>query len=157
MSKEIKNNDRTLVTGNKPANKMPLSKSGEGFIIQPGGTTFNKDEWEDLSLPPVIKAKDFPVGSALLGKILMLQSTEIPDTKPPKKGLLVILETSVGKCAIPGTAVVIRSLQITGVEEGKPESPFIGRDMLITATGQRQSSKKGMRDFWGFDVKVKKA
>jgi hypothetical protein len=154
-----------MSTKNKEATKSQEPENGKeittvnrvgGFLAEPGGTSFNAEEWEDRSLPPLIKAKDFKVGAVLIGKIEALTATEIPNTK--KRGCLVTIVTArAGRCAIPATAVIIRSFVITGIDEGKPASPYIGREVMIKATGAAKTGKKGMRDFWGFDVKVKKA
>jgi hypothetical protein len=69
----------------------------------------------------------------------------------------LVIKSEAGRCSIPATAVIIRSLEIKGIEEGKPETILIGRQIMIRSTGAVKNKKKGMRDFWGFDVKVKKA
>lgn len=124
-----------------------------GFLLSEH--KIDSTEWEDKSLPPVIKPKDFKPGQVLVGEIREVTKVKV-DKTTNKLGALCVIMTVGGVCAVPVTAVLERALEVEGVGTENPTCPLVGRTVSIQATGQVKSNTKAHRDFWNFNVKVKK-
>lgn len=139
----------TLVTNDAPTAERTTMLGGYLMV-----STDDNEGWEDKSLPPMIKPKDFGPGMVLIGRIIGISSLEIPENK--KLGGCITLETKGGKCAIPITTVLEKAISVKGLGTTDPTTEFIGYDIRLQSLGAVKSAKRGHRDFWNFDVKIRK-
>jgi len=100
---------------------------------------------KEVSAPLMVKAKDFPDGGTISGKFIGIDCHEIEEVinkKKQKKNIgSIILEQGDRKIKIGITAMISYGLKIEGMEEGKPVSPFIGKNISILKDGMLPSKK----------------
>lgn len=109
-----------------------------------------------VSMAPMLKPQQFPVGVVLVGKF-----AKIFATKPGKnedgsdktgEGFEIMPEGAKVGVALPAVAVLKRALEITGSGDAAT-SPHLGKTVAIQKLAEKIPSKKG-NAAWNFIVEI---
>lgn len=107
--------------------------------------------FKQVSLPPIIKPKEFPVGQVLVGKITGIMPSPIEEYK----NNLLQLDIVSADPAVNGTKVCFPiTSTIESALEKKPEN-FVGRTIAIKSLGVIPSRKDKKRRINNFQVFLK--
>lgn len=155
MSKKTKEQSNALVVAGATTPTLSGDPAARTYDLHPalaGAGAIPEDlarGFKELSLPPIVKPREMPVGAFLHGRLTGIMDSPI---KEYKNRILQLERPSDGfRFCFPMTAVIEKAL---GASEADQDA-HIGEEILIQKIGVAAKGKKGKKPAGLFKVLVK--